>query len=385
MLISIRNEQSSNIVPTTKEKLMAKKIFIAATGQNCGKTTTCICLMHLALKKYQRVGFIKPLGPKPSQFLGCTVDKDAALIAQVFELSADLPWMSPVVVYPETTRKVVDGEISPLELQDRILHAYAELEKKCDLIIIEGSGHPGVGSVMKLSNARIAKMLDAPVLMVTGGGLGNVVDKICMGLALFEKEGVEVRAVLANKLVPEKRDRTLDYLTRALAEDQMTVIGGVDYYPVLANPTLRRVSRLLELPIQGHRHEESRIIHNVQIGAASTQRVTELIQQNTLLIVTSSRDELLVTLANLYNIPEYQSLIVGLVIPGVAPIGAITQMILDRSNIPYMRAEEHTTAELYRIITEDISKITADDTEKLDLIRNLAETHIDFELLDGLF
>jgi BioD-like phosphotransacetylase family protein len=238
---------------------------------------------------------------------------------------------------------------------------------------------------MKLSNARIAKMLDAPVLMVTGGGLGNVVDKICMGLALFEKEGVEVRAVLANKLVPEKRDRTLDYLTRALAEDQMTVIGGVDYYPVLANPTLRRISRLLNLPIHGHRHEESRIIHNVQIGAASTQRVTELIQKNTLLIVTSSRDELLVTLANLYNIPEYQPLIVGLVIPGVAPIGAITQMILDRSNIPYMRAPEHATAELYGIITEDVSKITADDTEKLDLIRNLAETHIDFELLDGLF
>jgi hypothetical protein len=53
-------------------------------------------------------------------------------------------------------------------------------------------------------------MLEAPVLMVTGGGLGNVVDNIHMGLALFEKEGVAVRAVLANKLIPEKRDRILD-------------------------------------------------------------------------------------------------------------------------------------------------------------------------------
>lgn len=63
---------------------MAKKIFIAATGQNCGKTTTSIGLMHLAQKKYRRVGFIKPLGPKPTTFHRCTVDKDAALIAQVF-------------------------------------------------------------------------------------------------------------------------------------------------------------------------------------------------------------------------------------------------------------------------------------------------------------
>ncbi len=364
---------------------MAKKIFIAATGQNCGKTTTSIGLMHLALKKYHRVGFIKPLGPKPATFHRCTVDKDAALIAQVFGLEKDLRWMSPVVVHPDTTRKAVDGDISSGQLQERIERACAELEKRCDFIIIEGSGHPGVGSVMKMSNARIARMLHAPVLIVTGGGLGNVVDKICLGLALFEKEGVEVRAVLANKLIPDKRIRTLDYLTRALADEQMTVIGGVDYYPVLANPTLRRVSKLLGLPLQGNRREQGRIIHHVQIGAASTQRVTELICDPSLLIVTSSRDELLVTLANLYKIPAYRSRIVGLVIPGIAPVSTITRMILERSNIPYIRAEEYTTAELYRIITEDVSKITAADTEKLGLIRSLAETHIDFDLLDSLF
>jgi BioD-like phosphotransacetylase family protein len=364
---------------------MAKNIFIAATGQNCGKTTTSIGLMHLARKKYRRVGFIKPIGPKPVSFHRCTVDKDAALMAQVFGLESDLRWMSPVVVHADTTRRVVDGEISPDTIHEQIIRAYAELEKRCDFIIIEGSGHPGVGSVMKSSNARIAKLLDAPVLMVTGGGLGNVVDKICMGLALFQKEGVDVRAVLANKLVAEKRTRTLYYLRRALEDEALTVIGGIDYHPVLANPTLRRVSKLLGLPLQGNRREVGRIIQHVQIGAASTQRVTELIREPSLLIVTSSRDELLVTLANLYKIPAYRARIVGLVIPGVAPVSTITQMILDRSKIPYMRAEEYTTAELYRIITEDVSKITAADTEKLDLIRSLAETNIDFELLDDLF
>ncbi|HIJ96764.1 MAG TPA: AAA family ATPase [Desulfuromonadales bacterium] len=364
---------------------MAKKIFIAATRQNCGKTTTCIGLMHLAMQKYDRVGFIKPLGPKPATYHGHTVDKDTALIAQVFDLKKDLRWMSPFVVHPDTTHKVVDGVITPEKIHEQIKQACSELEKKCDLIIIEGSGHPGVGSVMKTSNAHIARMLDAPVLMVTGGGLGNVVDDVYMGLALFEKEGVIVRGVLANKLIPEKRDRTLDYLGRALADEHLKVIGGFDYYPVLANPTLRRISRLLDMPLQGNKREMGRIINHVQIGAASTQRVTELIQDSSLLIVTSSRDELLVTLANLYKIPAYRSLIVGLVIPGVAPVSTITQMILDRSNIPYMRTKEKTTAELYGIITDDVSKITADDSEKLSLICSLAEMYIDFEILDGLF
>jgi hypothetical protein len=50
-----------------------------------------------------------------------------------------------------------------------------------------------------------------------------------------------------------------------------------------------------------------------------------------------------------------------------------------------MRTQKQTTAELYRIITEDVSKITAEDTEKLDLIRALAERSLDFDALDALF
>ena len=38
---------------------MARKIFIAATGMNSGKITTSLSLMHMAKKKYSRVGFIK--------------------------------------------------------------------------------------------------------------------------------------------------------------------------------------------------------------------------------------------------------------------------------------------------------------------------------------
>jgi uncharacterized protein len=367
------------------EVFMTRKIFIAATGQNCGKTTTSISLLHLARKKYGRVGFIKPIGPKPSMLRGISMDTDAALVAQIFGLQKDLKYMSPVVVYPDTTKQVIDGVISISELHDRIMTAYAELEKKCDFIIIEGSGHSGVGSVMNLSNARVARMLNAPVLLVTGGGVGKVFDRVSLNLALFDKEGTEVRAVLVNKLIPEKRDRILDYLQRAEAEAPFALIGGFDYQPVLANPTLRRISRLLDLPLVGNRREMGRIIHNLQIGAASTQRVTELLKDSSLLIVTSSRDEMLVTLANLYQMPDFRSRIAGLIIPGVQSISTITQRILDRSTIPYMRAEKQTTAELYNIIKEDVSKTTIEDTEKLDLIRSLAERSLDFDALDALF
>jgi hypothetical protein len=364
---------------------MARKIFIAASGQNCGKTTVSLSLLHLAQKKYKRVGFMKPISPKPIQLRGMTVDKDAALMCQVFALGRDLRHMSPVVIEGDSTRKFIDGQLDAKMLEQRILDAYAALEKHCDLIIIEGAGHPGVGSVVGLSNAQVARMLNASVLMVTGGGVGNVVDSVHLDRALFEREGVDIRAVLVNKLIPEKRDTTLDYLGRAFAKETFKLVGGFNYQPILADPTLRRVANILDLEIHGNKRESRRIIHFLQIGAPSTQRVTELLRDDTLLIVTSSRDELLITLANMYQIPEYRSKIVGLLIPGVAKVSQIAQQIIDRSNIPYMRTTNHTTGKLYRAISEDVYKLTADDVEKIDMVRSLAESRFNFDELDDLF
>jgi len=362
---------------------MARKMFIAATGQNIGKTTLCLSLLHLARRKYRRVGFIKPIGPKPTVVNGVIVDKDAALMAGVFGMKEHLRYISPVVVPPGMTKEVIDGKIPREMLSERLLAAFEMLEKHCDFIIIEGSGHPGVGTVLGLSNAQVARMLGASVLMVTGGGIGNVVDGVAANAALFEYESVPVKAVLVNKLVAEKREQTLDYLARSLG-DRFQLVGGFNYQPILANPTLRRVTKILNLPLHGDHDSLQRIIHHVQIGAASTHRVAELLKNDTLLIVTSSRDELLVTLANLYSIPEYREKIVGLVIPGQQHVDRITQLILDRSRIPYLRTTHNTTAQLYQMISDDVSKLTPDDTEKLDLLRELAEWRLDFDQLDQL-
>lgn len=364
---------------------MARKLFIAATGQNCGKTTTSLSLVHLALKKYRRVGFIKPLGPKPTQLNGHLVDKDAALMSQVFGLGRDLVHMSPIVLQADSTRRILNGEIDPLALKQRMLDSFHWLDKKCDFLIIEGSGHPGVGSVLNLSNARIASLLCAKVLMITGGGVGSVIDGVNLNRALFEQHGVEVKGAMANKLIPEKRESTLEYLRKAFSGHPFEVLGGFNYQPVLANPTLRRVAKILELELHGNHREAKRIINHLQIGAPSTQRVTELLRDSSLVIVTSSRDELLVTLSNMYQIPDYRKKIACLLIPGVQKISAITQQIIDRSNIPYLRTMQHTTGQLYRLISEDVYKLLAEDREKIELIRQLADKHLDFDLLDRLF
>ena len=363
---------------------MCKKIFIAATGQHTGKTTISISLMHLARKKYSRVGFIKPIGPKCVSYHGLTMDMDAALMASIYGLNQDIRYMSPVVLPRGTTRKYLDREF-PLDYQKELLvTAIQELEKRHDLLIIEGSGHGGVGSILGLNNAQVAKIADSPVLMITNGGIGNVVDSVELNLALYEKHQADVRMVLVNKLVPEKRGSTLGYLRKAFDSSYLKVAGAFDYSRILANPTLQNISRLLKHPLHGNPEGRNRIVHNIHLGAASSQTVIDHLMDSTLLITTSSRDELLVTASSLYNIQTYRDNIAGLVIPGHSPVSAITQSILDESGIPYLRIHK-STAEVYSALLDHVSKITAEDHEKLDLLHSSAETYINFEEIDALF
>jgi BioD-like phosphotransacetylase family protein len=361
---------------------MARKIFIAATGQNCGKTTTSLSLMHLARKKYARIGFIKPVGPKPVKIGDTWADKDAALIAGVYGMERQLALMSPVVLQPETTRQLLDGKIPAALLEDQVLKAVAELEKSCDFLIIEGAGHSGVGSVLGMSNARVARMLGAPVMMISGGGIGHVIDDVALNLALYREAGASVRLVMPNKLIAAKRERTLHYLAMAASPHGIKVHGGFNYSPILAGPTLQHIARLLDLPLRASRDQALRIIHQIHLGAASAQKVVEMLEPNTLLLVTSSRDELLVLMASLYHIPEYREKLVGVVIPGLSPVARIVQEVLDDSSLPFMRFER-STAEAFRTINEDVSKITVEDREKINLVQRLAEEQIDFDFIDA--
>ena len=106
-------------------------------------------------------------------------------------------------------------------------------------------------------------------------------------------------------------------------------------------------------------------------------------QDSTLLLTTSSRDELIVTASALYNIPQYRRKLAGLVIPGSVPVSAISQKILDDSNIPYIRTLQYT-AQAFSTLTEHVSKITAEDHEKINHIKTSAERVFDFSTIDAM-
>ena len=115
-----------------------------------------------------------------------------------------------------------------------------------DFVLCEGSGHAGVGSVFDLSNARVAKLLGAKVIIVSQGGIGKPIDEIALNQALFEKEGVPIIGVILNKVVGEKMEYISDFARRGLKRKGLELLGVLPYEHTLGHPSVELIREELD-------------------------------------------------------------------------------------------------------------------------------------------
>ena len=270
------------------------RIFVAATRMNDGKTTTCLGLTAALQTMGLNVGYIKPIAQRIVQSGEDQVDEDTLLIDGLFSLDIPIAAMSPVAIGPEFTKNYLENpnEIGP-QLKDRICRAFDRAAYGKDIIVVEGSGHAGVGSVFGASNADNAKVLGSKALIVAAGGIGKPIDEIALNKALFDQSGVEVVGVILNKVLPDKIDFIRDFASRGLKKLGVPLIGVVPLQETLVYPNLDQVAEETKARWI-HQPAGLRRVRRVVIGAMSARRAAEYFRVNgTLVIVPGDREDLL--------------------------------------------------------------------------------------------
>lgn len=149
-----------------------RPIFVAATRQHVGKTTVSLALMSGLSKRFQKVGFLKPVGQQHVQVQDSSnqtlrVDKDVVLMREHFHLDhIDYRHMSPVIIPSGYTRRYVDGEIDFEEQLQQVHSAMEHVHSNSNIVLIEGTGHCAVGSIVGLNNAKVASQLGADMVLM---------------------------------------------------------------------------------------------------------------------------------------------------------------------------------------------------------------------------
>ena len=105
----------------------------------------------------------------------------------------------------------------------RLDHAFADLERRFDLVIVEGAGGLAVPVDKETSMADLAKRWDLPVLIVARAGLGSI-NHTVLTVEYARSKGLHVTGVVVNGYPPDPG---------VAEETNPAVIRGMTGVPVL--------------------------------------------------------------------------------------------------------------------------------------------------------
>ncbi len=351
------------------------RVFVAATRQNDGKTTTSLGLLSALQNRFGRVGYIKPVGQRFVEIDAQKIDEDSVLMDRVFRLNCPLVDMSPIAVEPDFTRKYLQNANLD-SLVRRIHKAFDRVAWEKDFVLCEGTGHAGVGSVFDLSNATVARLLQAKVVIVSRGGIGLPIDEVVMNRALFAAEGVEVLGVILNKVLPEKLEYITDFARRGLKRKGLELLGVIPHQPILSKPTVDLVREALGAEVLNRTNGIHNIVQQAAIGAMSAANVDRVLTPGTLLIVPADREDLIEAAAGHAAGPDGR--LAGLVLSdGIRPADRVLKMARTLPcPVLWVKGGSYQVAsEVHDLIV----KTRPDDTEKIGLIQQIVARHVDLD------
>lgn len=230
---------------------MAKVIMIQGTMSNAGKSLLAAGLCRIFRQDGYRVAPFKSQNMALNSYI--TEDGLEMGRAQVMQAEAagikPMVCMNPILLKPTNhtgSQVIVNGEVIgnmpareyfayKKQLVPEIKKAFRELEDYADIIVIEGAGSPAEINLKQndIVNMGLAKMVDAPVLLVGDIDRGGVFAQLLGTLMLLEEdEKSRVKGLIINKFRGDKS--ILDPGIEMLEEKGNVKVAGVVPYMNLA-------------------------------------------------------------------------------------------------------------------------------------------------------
>jgi len=358
-------------------------VFIAATGQNIGKTTTSLALLRRLLPKYPQLNFMKPVGQRTIEFKGEMADEDVFLMKEVFHMHQEARKMSPVTVPSGFTKDYLKGNTDNSQLKAAILEGWENLSSNGQVTVVEGTGHTGVGSVFGMNNAQVAKMLDLPVILVAQAGIGRPIDEIALNLALFEKHEVQVHGIIFNKAVPSKIEAVKEYCGIYLESKGIEMLGVVEFNQILSRPSLRCLQMDLKAMVLSGADNLDAVPTKIMTGAGALDYILDKTVKQTLVVTPASRSDVIMAAAHNYDLVRrgnstLKQEFTGLVLTGDQDPHPDVLASAMFSNMPILKvkADVYETVEA---IDRSLAKTLASDNRKLEIIDAIYEQSLDWK------
>lgn len=359
-----------------------KRIFIAATRMNDGKTTTSLGLYSALNDGEKKIGYIKPVGQRFVDVNGEKIDEDSFLLTKTFDVSVPIQAMSPIVVDKDFTKNYLDDSASIYpKIVNRLCRSFDRAAYEKDYIIIEGTGHAGVGSVFDLSNAEVANILNAKVIIVASGGIGRPIDEIALNQALFEKAGADIIGVIINKVQSDKLDFIKHYCGQALEKMNLKLLGVIPENAKLSEPSLSQIIHEIRGEcLNTTNNIQSKKIKKVVIGAKTGLSTIDDIEEGTLIITSGDREDIIQPCIK----SNKASMLSGIILTNAITPNDATLEDIQSSEIPFILSNDSSYSVISRMNKMNI-KTQPHDLDKISIIKEILKSNIDLKEIEEAF
>lgn len=218
---------------------MTDTVLISSTEESTGKTGIAIALAMLAADRGRDAGYMKPKGTRLQSHVGKTLDTDPILARTLLDLDAEMHELEPVVYSPTFIDQAIRGKQDPDELREEVQECYEALAENHDLMVLEGGGELTAGGIINLTDADIAALLDADVLLVSRFRTAGDVDDV---LAAATQLGENLAGVLFNAVDSAAFDEVETAVVPFLESRNVPVIGVVPRMRELAGVSVSELA-----------------------------------------------------------------------------------------------------------------------------------------------
>ncbi|MEM0995097.1 MAG: AAA family ATPase [Bacteroidota bacterium] len=266
---------------------MAKKLYIAATGQHKGKTTCTLGLAAAIHRMGINVGYCKPVGQKHLIIDGKMTDKDTVLFEDMLQFKVRPEIHSPIIIASGLTADFIEKP-EQFDFAQKVESAAAYLEKTHDIIVYEGTGHVGVGSIINLSNAQVAKMLGAEVILIAEGGIGRTFDRLNLNLSLFREQNVPIKGVIVNKIHADKLEHVRTHIEARLKQIGIPLLAALPFDRTLSFPLIATIKKNIKGKVLLNAHRLDNQVEEILAG--SSLEIDEFTYFQNMLLITNQNN-----------------------------------------------------------------------------------------------
>jgi len=347
-----------------------RTLIVASTQAYTGKSGLVLVLAGVLGERGLDVGYFKPYGTMPVREGETFTDEDALYINSTLTRPSEPSDVCPVVRTRSFVERVLRGNAD--DVPELVTEAFARVATGRDVVLVEGPWDCAQGTAVGVSTPEVARLLDAPVLLVDRPHNADLPESV---LAQAAQLGERLCGIVLNGVHESQLAFARDRLVPFLEARSLAVHGVIPHDPALSSVTVSEIVDALSGTVLSAEDHLGDTVESFMVGAMGQDKALRFFRRKTRKAVITGGDRADVQLAALETDTRC------IVLTGNMPPNSVVLARAEEIGVPMVLADTDTLTAVEKMEAL-LGRIRVHDAEKTARLRATFERSVD---LDRLF